>query len=119
METVIYEEVCSVCLYFKFHHNEMICPPKHFTCLCELYKNKYICCKNGYSNLIKNVPYIAIYSPNPEVINSCYIHSSLNYKPSDKTILETLTFAYEQKLEAFKHHIRSDDKQPYFKYAEK
>ena len=119
METVIYEEVCSVCLYFKFHHNEMICPPKHFSCLCELIKNKYICCKNRYSNLIKNVPNIAIYSPNPEVINSCYIHSSLNYKPSDKTILETLTFAYEQKLEAFKHHIRSDDKQPYFKYAEK
>ena len=61
--------------------------------------------KNGYSNLIKNVPYIAIYSPNPEVINSCYIQSTLNYKPSDKTILETLTFAYEQKLEAFKHQI--------------
>ena len=42
METVIYEEMCSVCHYFKFHHNEMICPPKHFTSLCELYRNKYI-----------------------------------------------------------------------------
>lgn len=119
METVLSEEVCSVCLYFKFHHNEIICPPKHFTCLCELYKNKYICCKNGYFNLIKNVPYIGIYSPNPEVINSCYIQITLNYKPSDKTILETLTFAYEQKLEAFKYQIRIEDKQPYFKYAEK
>ena len=68
---------------------------------------------------MKNVPYIAIYSPIPEVINSCYIHSSSNYKPSDKTILETLTFAYDQKLEAFKHQIRSDEKHPYFKYAEK
>ena len=68
---------------------------------------------------MKNVPYIAIYSPNPEVINSSYIQSSLNYKPSDKTILETLTFAYEQKLEAFKQQIRIEDKQPYFKYAEK
>ena len=62
---------------------------------------------------------ITIYSPTPEVINSCYIQSSLNYKPSDKTILETLTFAYEQKLEAFKHQIRTEDKQPYFQYAEK
>ena len=68
---------------------------------------------------MKNVPYIAIYSPNPEVINSSYIQSSLNYKPSDKTILETLTFAYKQKLEAFKHQIRSDDKQTYFKYTDK
>ena len=68
---------------------------------------------------MKNVPYIAIYSPIPEVINSNYIQCSLNYKPSDKTILETLTFAYEQKLEAFKHQIRTEDKQPYFKYVEK
>ena len=97
----------------------MICPPKHFTCLCELYKNKYICCKNGYSNLMKSVSYIAIYSPNPEVINSNYIHSSLNYKPSDKTILETLTFAFEQKVEAFKNQIGIHDDQTYFKYIEK
>ena len=71
MENVIVEEICGVCYYFKVHHNEMICPPKHFSCFCELFKTKYICCKNGHSNLMKNVPpYIAIYSPNPEVINS-------------------------------------------------
>ena len=95
METVISEEVCSVCLYFKFHHNDIICPPKHFTCLFELYKNKCICCKNGYSNLMKNVPYVVIYSPLPQIINSHNIQCSLNYKPSDKTTLETLTFGYE------------------------
>ena len=67
---------------------------------------------------MKNVPYIAIYSPNPEVINSSYIQSSLNYKPSDKTILETLTFAFEQKLEAFKNQTRIQDDQNYFKYTE-
>ena len=43
----------------------------------------------------------------------------IKLQPSDKTILEALTFAYEQKLEAFKHQIRTEDKQPYFKYAEK
>lgn len=32
--------------------------------------------------------------------------------------METRTFAYEQKLEAFKHQLRIEDKQPYFKYAE-
>ena len=119
MENVIFEEICGVCHYFKFNHNEMICPPKHFSCLCELFKNKYICYKNGYSNLMKNVPYIAIYSPNPEVINSSYIQSSLNYKPSDKTILETLTFGYEQKLEVSKHQVKIEGNHPYFNYAEK
>ena len=119
MENVISEEMCGVCHYFKFHHNEIICPPKHFSCLCELFKNKYICCKNGYSNLMKSVPYIAIYSPNPEVINFNYIHISLNYKPSDKTILETLTFAVEQKIEAFKNQIGIQDDQTYFKCIEK
>ena len=49
METISNEEVCEVCQYFKFHHNEIICPPppKHFTCLCELLKRKYICCKKA------------------------------------------------------------------------
>lgn len=119
MESIPMEEICEVCRYFKFHHNEIICPPKHFTCLCELFKNKYICCKNGYSNIIKNIPNLFIYSPNPEVINSCYIQNSSNYKPSDKTILETLTFGYEQKLEVSKHQIKIEGNHPYFNYAEK
>ena len=42
----------------------------------------------------------------------------MNYKPSDKTILETLTFAFEQKLEAFKNQTRIQDDQNYFKYTE-
>ena len=40
---------------------------------------------------------------------------NIKNKPNDKTILETLTLAYEQKLEALKHQIRTEDKQPYFK----
>ena len=119
MESIPMEEICEVCRYFKFHHNEIICPPKHFTCLCELFKNKYICCKNGYSNIIKNIPNLFIYSPNPEVINSCYIQNYSNYKPSDKTILETLTFGYEQKLEVSKHQIKIEGNHPHFNYAEK
>ena len=81
--------------------------------------SQYICCKNGYSNIITSIPYIAIYSPNPEAINSCYIQSSLNYKPSNKTILETLSFAYEQKLDAFKSQSSVEFKHPYFNYASK
>ena len=119
MESVTNEEICEVCQYFKSNHNEMICPPKHFTCLCELLKRKYICCKKGYSNIIANIPFLAMYSPTPEVINSCYIQNSLGYKPSDKTILETLSLAYEVKLETLKTQSRIQDNHPYFNYAEK
>ena len=45
---------------------------------------------------MKNVSYIARYSLNPEVINSNYLQSSLNYNPSDKTVSEALTLALEQ-----------------------
>ena len=45
MESVTNEEIYEVGRYFTFHHNEMICPPKHFTCPCELLKRKYISCK--------------------------------------------------------------------------
>ena len=119
METISNEEVCEVCQYFKFHHNEIICPPKHFTCLCELLRRKYICCKKGYSNLINGIPCMAIYSPTPEVINSCYIQNSIDYRPSNKTILETLSFAYELKVEALKSHSILQIKHPYFNHAEK
>ena len=67
---------------------------------------------------MQTVLYVAIYSPNPKVIYSNYIQRSLNYKPSDKTILKTLTFASEQTLEAFKNQIRIQDDQKYFKYTE-
>ena len=121
METISNEEICEVCQYFKFHHNEMICPPKHFTCICELLKRKYICCKKGYSNMISNccIPYLALYSPTPEVINSCFIQSSQDYKPSNKTILETISFAHEIKVEALKSQPRNQFKHPYFNYVEK
>ena len=62
---------------------------------------------------------MALYSPTPEAINSCYIQSSLDYKPSDKTILETISFAYELKVEALKLQSKPQIKHPYFNYDEK
>ena len=118
METISNEEICEVCQYFKFHHNEVICPPKHFTCICELLKRKYICCKKGYSNMINCIPYLALYSPTLEVINSCYIQSSQDYKPSNKPILETISFEHEINVEAL-NQPRNPFKHPYFNYVEK
>ena len=114
MESTPEYKVCEICLYYKFHNNEIICPPKHFTCLCELFKNKYICCKKGYSNLIKNIPYIGIYSPTPEVINSYYIQNSMQTIFENKSILDVLNFAYEQKLEILRMKNYLFQNHPYF-----
>ena len=69
--------------------------------------------------MINGIPCMAIYSPTPEVINSYYIQNSIDYRPSNKTILETLSFAYELKVEALKSHSIIQMKHPYFNYAEK
>ena len=71
------------------------------------------------SNLINEIPCMTIYSPTPEVINSCYIQNSIDYRPNNKTILETLSFAYELKVEALKSHSILQIKHPYFNHAEK
>ena len=60
-----------------------------------------------------------MYSHTPKAINSCYIQNSLGYRPSNKTILETLSFAYGVVLETLKTQSRINDNHPYFNYAEK
>ena len=97
----------------------MISPPIHFTCLCELFERKYVCCKKGYSNLIKSVPNFVVYSPNPEVINSYHIQNALNYLPGDKSILEILTFVFEQKIEVLENQKFLIIQNPDFKYGKK
>ena len=62
---------------------------------------------------------MAIYSPNPEVINTYYIQSLVNYTPEDKTILEILTFVFEEKLETLRNQLSVNGKHPYFNYGEK
>ena len=81
------DKICDICSYYKFHNNEFITPLNHFTCLCELFERKYICCRKGYTNLITKIPYITIYTPIPEVKNSYYIQNASNFIPSNKTIL--------------------------------
>ena len=46
-------------------------------------------------------------------------HFSKDYSPNNKTILEVLTFAYEQKLEVLRYPDCVEGKHPYFNYGEK
>ena len=111
------DKICSVCTYYKFHSNEFISPLNHFTCLCEFFRKKYICCKRGYINLIKKIPHIVIYSPIPEVINTYYIHNSPNFIPCNKSILEILNFAFNQKIEVLQSENFLFDNHPHIKYG--
>ena len=38
MGNMMFEEICGVCHYFKFHDNEMIWPHKILSSLSELFK---------------------------------------------------------------------------------
>ena len=69
--------------------------------------------------MINGIPCMAIYSPTPEEINSSYIQNSMDYRPNNKTTLETLSFAYELKVEALKSHSILQIKHPYSNLAEK
>ena len=91
--------VCEVCKFYKYHNENSIYPSQHLTCLCQLYTKKFICCKNGYSNLIKNIPLIGLYTPFPEIINDYYIQNSMCTIFENKTILDVMKFAMEEKLE--------------------
>ena len=42
----------------------------------------------------------------------------MNYLASAKTILEILTFTFEQKIEVLKNQESVDGKHPYFNYGE-
>ena len=75
-------------------------------------------CKIWIFYVNQNCICIAIFTVSTEVIESCYIQISMNYKQSDKTILPTRIFAYDEKLEAFQNQIGIEGKQAYFKYAE-
>lgn len=37
----------------------------HQTCLCKLVSERVICCMEGYKNLLRDMPYIALHTPVP------------------------------------------------------
>lgn len=107
------DKLCDICSYYKFHMNECITPLNHFTCLCELFEKKYICCKKGYKNLITKIPYFVIYSPVPEVINSYYIQNASGFIPSNKAILGILNFGFNEKVEVLQSRSFLFSNHPY------
>ena len=108
------DKICIICSYYRFHVNESVTPLNHFTCLCGLFGKRYICCKKGSTNLLTKIPNIVIYWPIPEVINSSYINIVTNYLPTNKTILETLNFGFNQKIEVLHSHSILFSDHPYF-----
>ena len=65
-------EICNECAFWKIHPAGY--PNQHKSCICELFGNQSICCLEGYSNLMWNIPYMIIYAPTPNK----YIYHTLN-----------------------------------------
>ena len=59
--------ICGSCGYLKNHYflNDEV-SGHHYTCICLLFESAVICCVGGYSNLLTNVPAVALYTPLPQ-----------------------------------------------------
>ena len=58
----INEEICSTCCFWRIHGGY---PNLHKTCICELFASQSICCLEGYSNLMWQIPHLILYAPTP------------------------------------------------------
>ena len=64
------KEFCGDCNFWKNHANGS--PLQHKSCICELFSHQAICCLEGYSNLMTQIPHIILYAPTP---NKYIFHS--------------------------------------------
>ena len=90
-------EVCNECFYWRRHSNGY--PNQHKTCLCELFVNQSICCLEGYSNLMEQIPYLILYAPTPNKYNYQSIdHYTLPIQLDSKRIIDIVNFASNVEL---------------------
>ena len=57
------KEFCSDCSFWKYHPNGH--PIQHKSCICDLFASQSVCCLEGYSNLMYQIPYMILYAPTP------------------------------------------------------
>ena len=85
------KDFCFDCTYWKNHSNP---PAHHKSCICDLFANQSICCLEGYSNLINQVPYMIIYAPTPNKysVNS-YEPYTLPIQLNSTQVIEIIDFS--------------------------
>jgi hypothetical protein len=68
--------ICGACGYLKHHFSlNDVASGYHYTCICLLFEAAVICCPGGYSNLLANIPSVALYTPLPQCTTEDHIVS--------------------------------------------
>jgi hypothetical protein len=89
--------ICKKCKNWKKHCN--LIQNKHKTCICDLLADTVICCLKGYVNLIKDIPYLVLYSPSPTKFNN----TKSDFASADEFI-KINKVVHELKSEYFNNH---------------
>ena len=102
------QEICDKCSFWKIHPGGY--PNQHKSCICELFGNQSVCCLEGYSNLMWQIPHMILYAPTPNKfiyhtqepytlpiqINKTHIIEIVNLAANLKlNIIPTLIFPYK------------------------
>ena len=95
-----YNIFCPKCGYWRNHVTPIA---EHRTCICCLLQESAICCVNGYSSLIRNIPSLIFWSPVPNK----YVSDGLNVPRFGQTHVRMTS---GRMLDLIKHctEIRSD-----------
>ena len=68
----ICEDICNNCSFWRTHSSGY--PTQHKSCICELFASQAICCLEGFSNLMRLIPFLILYAPTPNK----YIYHTIN-----------------------------------------
>lgn len=100
--------ICQYCGYVKYHTESSgdISSGYHYSCLCLLFESAVVCCSKGYSNLIRYIPSIALYSPLPQCTTQDHLNglSGGIVRISKKKFEELTENAIQAKIEALSNY---------------
>jgi hypothetical protein len=65
-------DFCMNCGFVRTHSVSNRHYEDHFTCICLLLETATICCVEGYSNMLDNIPSLALYTPLPQCTSDEY-----------------------------------------------
>ena len=65
-------DFCMCCGFMRTHSDSRVYYENHYTCICLLLETATVCCVEGYSNLLDNIPSLSLYTPLPQCTSEEY-----------------------------------------------
>ena len=65
-------DFCMCCGFMRTHSDSNVYYEDHYTCICLLLETATVCCVMGYSNMLDNIPSLALYTPIPQCTSDDY-----------------------------------------------